>query len=328
MGMKVFKTFIIGCGRIAGYSYDGKINNYSHGYAYKENPKIELVGCMDIDSDKSQLFSERFNCSAFNNFKEGVKDTESEIISICTPDDSHFEIVNSLLHLNSKIKVIFLEKPACATLDEMEYISSVSEGKNIQIVINHTRRFDSRYDNVRTMINKGEFGDLIDGIITYYSGWKHNGVHVIDTLSYLFDDSIKITLLQKGAFSPYKDDPSIDGEICFSNKPGKLRILSFDESYYQLFEFDFRFEKARLRMEDFGSRIIFEEKVINNIGENILQLKENTFIKGGKSPIETAVELIVKFMETNNPDILSGYYLKDVKGTMETIWNGLELYEN
>ena len=46
--------------------------------------------------------------------------------------------------------------------------------------------------------------------------------------------------------------------------------MSFDERHYQLFEFDLRFEKARLRIEDFGSRILFEKKEVNNIGENVL----------------------------------------------------------
>ena len=39
----MYKSFIIGCGRIAGYSDDGAMNDFTHGYAYWEDQKDELA---------------------------------------------------------------------------------------------------------------------------------------------------------------------------------------------------------------------------------------------------------------------------------------------
>ena len=138
----MYKSFIIGCGRIAGYIDDGFVNDFTHGYAYQENPDIELEGCMDINPEKRQLFSEKFNCIPFNDYLEGVTKTGSKIVSVCTPDDTHYTIVRSILEIESKIKVIFLEKPACSTLDEINHLIELSNEKEIDIVVNHTRRFD------------------------------------------------------------------------------------------------------------------------------------------------------------------------------------------
>lgn len=328
MVRRMYKSFIIGCGRIAGYSNDGFVNDFTHGYAYRKNPYIELVGCMDINPEKRQLFSENFNCIAFDDFQDGIIKTGSEIVSVCTPDDTHYKVVKSLLEMDSNIRVVFLEKPACSTLDEMDHLIALSAEKSIDIVVNHTRRFDNRYKEIRKNIADGKYGDLVTGFITYYSGWQHNGVHIIDTLSYLFDDSVEFETIQNGANSPYQDDPTIEGKLFLSKLPGEFLLMSFDEKYYQLFEFDLRFEKARLRIEDFGKRIILEVKEVNNIGENVLVMRKNSFEKNVDAPIKTAVELIISRLRTNDPNLLKGFLLKDVSNPMKTIWKGLELYAN
>ena len=324
----MYKSFIIGCGRIAGYSDDDSVNDFTHGYAYQENPGIELAGCMDINPEKSHSFSEKFNCIPFNDYLEGVTKTSSEIVSVCTPDDTHFQIVKALIEMDSNIQVIFLEKPACSTLDEMDHLIELSNEKEIDIVVNHTRRFDERYKEIRNNITKGEYGDLVNAIITYYSGWQHNGVHIIDTLSYLFDDTVEIQSVRNGSHSPYPNDFTIEGELYLLKLPGKIQLMSFDERYYQIFEFDLRFEKTRLRIEDFGTRILLEKKEVNNIGENVLVMHNNSFVDNNETPIQTAIDLIIARLAKNNRDLLFGYCLRDVAGTMKTIWKGLELYAN
>ena len=46
--------------------------------------------------------------------------------------------------------------------------------------------------------------------IIYYGGWKHNGIHVIDTLNFLFSDEIKWTKINNVLMSPYPKDPTIE----------------------------------------------------------------------------------------------------------------------
>ena len=283
---------------------------------------------MDINPGRGKLFAEKFNCIAFDDFQDGIIKTGSEIVSVCTPDDTHYKVVKSLLEMDSNIRVVFLEKPACSTLDEMDYLIALSSEKHIDIVVNHTRRFDNRYKEIRKNIADGKYGGLVNGLITYYSGWQHNGVHIIDTLSYLFDDSVEIESVNDGLNSQYPDDPTLEGKLYFLQSPGEIQLFSFDENYYQLFEFDLRFEKARLRIEDFGTRILLEKKEVNSIGENVLIMQDNELVENDKTAIQTAANLIVNSLVKNNPDLLNGYRMQDISETMKTIWKGLELYAN
>jgi len=323
---KIYKSFIIGCGRIAGYSEDGSVNDFTHGYAYRGNPDIQIVGCMDIDNKKSNAFTETFNCVAFNDYQNGVADTETTIVSVCTPDNTHFKIVKSLITMDSKVQVIFLEKPACSTLNEMEELISLSAEKKIDIVVNHTRRFDNRYLKIKNNIADSIYGDLVNGLVTYYSGWQHNGVHIIDTLSFIFNDTIIIDSVTNSLNSPYHNDPTLEVKLIFSESPGMIYLTSFDEKYYQLFEFDLRFEKSRLRIEDFGSRILLENKKINNIGENVLVMNNFQFEKQESTAIQNAISIIVQRLKENKPELLDGYRLEDVTNTMKTIWEGAARY--
>ena len=95
---------------------------------------------MDINPRKSQWFSEKFNCIAFDNFQDGISKTGSEIVSVCAPDDTHYMVVESLLRMDSDIRVIFM-KMACGTLDEMNHLIALSVEKSMNMVVNHTRRF-------------------------------------------------------------------------------------------------------------------------------------------------------------------------------------------
>jgi hypothetical protein len=94
-----------------------------------------------------------------------------------------------------------------------------------------------------------------------------------------------------------------------------------DEKYYQLFEFDFKFENARIRIEDFGSRLCYEAMVINGMQERVL-VKSNYPIsmQSTLSPMQSAVKKIVEHLESNIS--LDGHLINDATKTMSTIWKG------
>ena len=99
-----------------------------------------------------------------------------------------------------------------------------------------------------------------------------------------------------------------------------------NENYYQLFEFDLRFENARLRLEDFGNRFFYERKIINKMGEKVLIESQLPLINNLKStPMETAIKTIVENLEKLTP--LDGFLLEDIEKTMNIIWDG-EQWEN
>ena len=93
-----------------------------------------------------------------------------------------------------------------------------------------------------------------------------------------------------------------------------------NEENYQLFEFDLKFEKARIRIEDFGQRIVYEEKEINDMNENVLVVKDSPLDVSKISPMQNAINIIVSSLQGTTETI--GYQLSDISKTMNLIWEG------
>jgi len=82
-----------------------------------------------------------------------------------------------------------------------------------------------------------------------------------------------------------------------------------------------KFDKSRLRIEDFGSRLVYEKKYINEMNENVLKLANLDIKTGTKSPIQNAYALIKNFI-INGENSLDGYTIEDLSKTMLLIWKG------
>ena len=92
----MLKAFIIGCGKIAGIN--GENSNFtSHASGYKNNSKVRLISCFDVDKDKAKVFARIHDCGIADSIEDCLKKYCPEIISICTPDITHFDIVKNIL---------------------------------------------------------------------------------------------------------------------------------------------------------------------------------------------------------------------------------------
>jgi len=320
-----YKSFIIGCGKIAGLyddPYDDSI--YSHAKAYIDNSRIDIVGCFDLEIKHSKILARKYNLDVYeSDFIDALAKTKPDIVSICTPDSTHFEVAITILESEFRPKLIFLEKPACENKNQLACLINMSNEKGVAVVVNHSRRFDKLHKALKQKVQENVFGKLVRVDAVYYSGWKHNGIHAVDTLNFLFDDELEFENLINSYDSPYENDPNLDFKCRFKGNKSLVYLTAVNEQYYQLFEFDFKFENARIRLEDFGNRLSYEKMTVNNMNEKVL-VKSDLFISDVSrlSPIQSAVQVLVDNLESRSS--LNGYLLKDIEKTMNTIWNGSE----
>ena len=318
---------VIGCGRIAGLMDKTlSLPAQSHAAAYRQNPDIEVVCWVDVVEEKAQTMAEKSGTgSVRTNFTEALQEYQPDVISICTPDDTHFSVVMEILKSAFPPNIIFLEKPACRTSKELHQMIPAARVCDCEILVNHSRRFDTKHQHLKGLIAEGFFGELIRGDVFYYSGWMHNGIHIVDTLNFLFGDEIRLEKMLGKTESPYEKDPTLDAVLKFKNNAADVFLYAFDEEYYQLFEFDFKFDRARQRLEDFGSRIVYEKKEVNHLAENVLVPDRISFPDCAASPLENVVNGMVQFLRGGNDDPISGTRLTDILPTMETLWRGMEM---
>jgi predicted dehydrogenase len=124
-----FRAAVIGCGRIgSGFADDPLLAGdvYSHAEAYVRSPATQLVAVCDRDPAAAAECARRWGLSAsFIEVKEILKEASPEIVSICTPDETHFEISRAALEAPS-VRAVLCEKPLAMSLAEGEELARLA----------------------------------------------------------------------------------------------------------------------------------------------------------------------------------------------------------
>jgi predicted dehydrogenase len=155
----------------------------SHIKAIYLHKKLNLKYIVDIDDKHLKKVKEFFPTVVFlTDYKQLIKNTDIDILSIATPTVTHFKILKAFAN-NKNIKRFFLEKPLFATNTEYKNIPNKIKNK---IVVNYLRRFDKTIQKLKTNINKENKINKIT--INYCKGLKNNGSHMIDLINFIFDN--------------------------------------------------------------------------------------------------------------------------------------------
>ena len=325
--MKIrFTAIVIGCGKI-GFG-NKKYFIEGHAYNYFQNKNISLV--CGIDKNKSTLkdFSNTFKCDTSNNISNVLDKYKTDIISVCTPDKTHFKVINLILSSEHKPSIIFLEKPCFQNMKEFNIILKKIKTTKTEIIVNHSRRFNQNFLKLKNMIKKNYFGKFLSSQSIYYNGWLHNATHCVDDLLFLFNNSLKVNQISKTLFFTDKKDETFDVVLKSTDNKKNMLFLGVDQKYYQIFDTELRFEKYRISIDNFGHNFFIQKKIKNKLNENILSDKKILFKKNKISNMENSIQIIAKYLKTKNKSCLVNYRMSDIKKTMKIIWEVKKKYEN
>ena len=196
-----YTAAVIGLGRM-GSTFDDEIDKahgpggdrrgtsiilpYCHGPSYFASDKIALVAGADPDPEKREKFGNRWEIEAKNLFEshqELLKVINPDILSVCTTAKIRSKIVIDAAR--SGVKAIWAEKPISTTLKEADEMIEICEQNNVVFAVNCAIRWNPYYYQVKTMIDEGVFGKILQ-ITGYGSAYaSHNGSHLIDTMRFL-----------------------------------------------------------------------------------------------------------------------------------------------
>lgn len=179
---------IIGAGKIAG-DYDafknpGERGIYTHAGAYKKDGRFILQTVFDKDRKKAEKFKKEWGVK---NTASGIKDiilTYHDVVSVCTPDPTHFKIISELIK-NRSCRTIFAEKPLAFKKTEIKKIEQLSNKNRVNVVVNFQRRFDPVHAGLKGTLNK-DLNRILAVNAYYVKGIGHVGTTMIDTLLFLF----------------------------------------------------------------------------------------------------------------------------------------------
>lgn len=213
---------IIGMGK-AGFFYDypkKKNQIFSHAYAYKEIESLKLVAFSEIKKKKLNICEKILNVHGYQYYDDMFKNEKIDIVSICTPDETHEKILNDLLIY--KPKLVICEKPIGLSINTSKKIIDRYKINNIPIFVNYFRRWDKKILNLKKKIQHAQAIN-----INYSKGIIHSGTHYIDLLSVWFGRCLEyknIQLVEK----INKSDFTLNFDLIYKTSTGKKLLVSFN----------------------------------------------------------------------------------------------------
>ncbi len=138
---------IIGCGMM------GRVHSIA--YTGLENVNVKAVASL---SREQTLECARLASSRTSTVAEILNDEEIEIVSICTPTDTHRDLV---VEAARSKKHIFCEKPIARTLKDALEMVEVCKQNGVSLGVDHVVRFFDSYSRAKSLIEEGTIGKVV-----------------------------------------------------------------------------------------------------------------------------------------------------------------------
>ncbi len=294
---KIYKSAIIGCGNIAG-NYDKivpKKYSFTHAGAYNLLQRTKLISICDNNTKILSNFSKKWKVSIkYNDYKKMLKNEKIDILSICTPTNTHYEIIKYALKF-SNIKAIFLEKPS--TFKSIQTKKIIEQSKNKIITVNYFRRWNNSFLNFKKIKIKKNISKIKKIHINYTKGLYVSASHQIDLMRFFFGEPKNIKVIKK--YKSYKNDAGVDFILIF-NPNIHVSFNHIPNLDYVFFDIQFFLENKIFNISQRGQKIseYIKTKDLNyNIFNMIIKKRE--FNTQWKNCTLRALKEIVSSLDNN-----------------------------
>jgi predicted dehydrogenase len=247
------RAAIIGCGQIAGgYDAPGEAERVlTHAHAYSIHSGTRLVGVADTDGERARAFADRWHANAaFDDPRRMLEELRPDIVSICSPTESHVEWLSACLE--AEPRAVWCEKPLARTMIQSAPLVSAFAASGIELAVNYLRRWDPALDALRERCH-AERGTAIRGVAVYGKGLLNNGSHAVDLLLDLLGPVKDVR-----ALSSFVDllphDPTITAHLAFASGAEAL-LVGNDERDVTVWELDILGPGWRTRLTQAGASI-------------------------------------------------------------------------
>jgi predicted dehydrogenase len=152
----MLKVAIVGCGKIAD----------DHASQIKRIAGCAIVGACDAEPLMARQFYERFGVSRyFSDLRELLHEARPDVVHVCTPPQSHFEIAKLCIEAGCHV---YVEKPFALCLDEARTLIASAIGKSLKITAGHDDQFRPAARRMRALVQDGFLGTGPVHMESYY----------------------------------------------------------------------------------------------------------------------------------------------------------------
>lgn len=181
----MYKVGVIGLGQIA-YHIDNDPNRkiiWSHIKAYENISKTSIIGICDINHDLVEKIKTECKIpKGYTNYENMLSENSFDIISICTPIQTHYDIIKNCIQ--NGVKAIFCEKTLSYSLEEAEEIIKLCQESNVILGVNYILRWDNLNIEIKNLIDNNAIGKIYT-MVGYGATALHTSTsHLIDLMLY------------------------------------------------------------------------------------------------------------------------------------------------
>jgi len=257
----VINAAIVGLGRIASLLEEDSLREKpcTHAGAIRANADCELVAGCDIDEERRNLFTQKWQVPVYADAAEMLRVHRPQILAIATHPDSHYHYCR--LAADYGVKAVICEKPLADNIKEARKITRLAEN-GLVIITNHERRYAEDYACAKAILGSGKLGMLLSIRTILYMGrtqrlldvlW-HDGTHLADAIMFLTGMSLKHKKRWGAKLSANAGTAWLEGVLQtktplptpYSPLPIIIEIGAGRD--HLVFEMEFSCEKGRLRI--------------------------------------------------------------------------------
>jgi predicted dehydrogenase len=253
----MLKALVIGLGQIGmGYDLKHNPNAYvlTHARAFEQHSAFKLIGSVDIDSKKRDLFEQHYQVPTFSDFHTAAQQLQPDVISVAAPTALHIELLNAILNF-SKPKAVLCEKPMGLNPMQAGEVENKYAQKDCRLYVNYTRRCDPGAMTVKQYLRSEKIMGPVKGVVWYSKGIFNNGSHFLNLLQYWLGPVKDIAVIRRGRMWEEKD-PEPDVELEFEG--GIITLLAAREEDFSHYTVELIARNGRLRYDDGGERITWQ----------------------------------------------------------------------
>jgi len=257
-----YRAALIGCGKIGSlFADDPRMQGdvFTHAEAYVRCPATELVAVCDADPARAAACAGRWQVPAqFTDVDALLRGARPDLVSVCTPDATHFAVVSQLLAAPHPPRAILCEKPLALSVAQGRQMVAAAAARGVVLAVMFMRRHARNFQALKKLLVAGELGAVQAVHGWYTKGVVHNGSHWFDLLRFLVGEVRAVQAWNRCGDDAA--DPTLD--VLLELHGGALASLQgCDPRLFTVFEMDVMGTAGRVRIRDSGYRIDCERAV-------------------------------------------------------------------
>lgn len=169
---------------------DGFAMAYRHATGYVRLEDCELVACADLVPANARAFAQRFDIpseAVYEDHETMLADAEPDVVSVCVPPSAHAQIVVDCAR-SGVVEAIHCEKPLATSPAECRRAVAACRDADVQLTVNHQRRFAEPVQRAKQLLADGTVGDLRRLAVSEGTLFDA-GCHNVDLCGYFTDEA-------------------------------------------------------------------------------------------------------------------------------------------